>query len=138
LTKGLFTVPETLAHVERALSRSKRLGTETQRLVRRAMAYIHAHYAEPITRQEIARYVAVSEEYLSTCFHHETGVTLVGYLNRYRLKHAKALLELGEKSITEVALKVGFSSPSYFSRVFRQEVGIPPSAYQRGTDSVTF
>jgi signal transduction histidine kinase/DNA-binding response OmpR family regulator/DNA-binding LacI/PurR family transcriptional regulator len=132
LMKGLFSEKETLAHVEAVLSRSRRLGSETQRLVRRAMAYIHEHYAEPITRQDIAQYVAVSEEYLSKCYRQEVGVTLVAYVNRYRLKRAKDLLEQGEKSVTEIALEVGFSSPSYFSRVFRQEVGITPSAYQQG------
>jgi AraC-like DNA-binding protein len=42
------------------------------------------------------------------------------------------LLEKSGLSVTEVALAVGFSSSSYFGRVFRQEVGLSPSAYQRG------
>jgi AraC-like DNA-binding protein len=55
------------------------------------------------------------------------------YLNRYRVRQAKSLLEAGHLSITDVALAVGFSSSTYFARVFRQEVGISPSAYQHGT-----
>jgi YesN/AraC family two-component response regulator len=131
--KGLLSPEETLAQVEAALSRSKRLGTETQRLVRRAMAYIHQHYAEPISRKEVSEYVAVSEAYLSSCFHEEVGVTLVAYVNRCRVKRAKALLEVGQKSITEVGMEVGFASQAYFSRVFRRETGLSPSTYQRET-----
>ncbi|MEP7189611.1 MAG: helix-turn-helix transcriptional regulator, partial [Roseiflexaceae bacterium] len=65
------------------------------------------------------------------CFHQETGVTLVTYLNRYRIDQAKARLEAGEQNLTAIALEVGFSSGSYFSRVFRQEVGISPSAFRQ-------
>ena len=47
--KGLFSTAEVLAQVEAALARSKRLGSEAQRVVRQAMAYIHEHYMEPLS-----------------------------------------------------------------------------------------
>jgi AraC-like DNA-binding protein/ActR/RegA family two-component response regulator len=131
LSKGVFSAEETLAHVEGALARTGRLGSEAQRLVRKGMAYIHEHYAEPITREDVARHVSVSEDYLTRCFRQELGVTPMAYLNRYRVKQARALLAAGEKNVTQVALAVGFSDSNYFSRVFRQEVGMSPSAYRR-------
>jgi len=73
--------------------------------------------------------VNVSKEYLARCFRQEMGVTLVTYLNRYRVDQAKSLLEKGEHNLTKVALATGFSSSSYFSRVFRQEAGMSPSDY---------
>src|SRR6185436_8202020 len=57
LGKGLFSVEETLAHVEAALRRGRKLGSEAQRLVRKAMAYIHTHYTETLSRESLARYV---------------------------------------------------------------------------------
>ncbi|MDQ2998723.1 MAG: AraC family transcriptional regulator, partial [Chloroflexota bacterium] len=93
LKKGLFSIEETLTHVEAALARNKHLGSATQRLVRKAMAAIHEHYTEPISLQKIAHSVGISKEYLARCFHQETGVTLVTYLNRYRIDQAKARLE---------------------------------------------
>jgi AraC-like DNA-binding protein len=131
LNKGLFSLEETLTHMEAALARNKHLGSETQRLVRKAMAYIHEHYAEPISLKDVARSGGISKEYLARSFHQETGVTLVTYLNRYRIGQAKARLEVGEKNLTEIALEVGFSSGPYFSRVFRQEVGMSPSEYRQ-------
>ena len=131
LKKGLFSIEETLTHVEAALARNKHLGSETQRLVRKAMASIHEHSSEPISLKDVARLVGVSKEYLARCFHQETGVTLVTYLNRYRIGQAKARLEVGETNLTEIALEVGFSSGPYFSRVFRQEVGMSPSEYRQ-------
>jgi signal transduction histidine kinase/DNA-binding LacI/PurR family transcriptional regulator/DNA-binding response OmpR family regulator len=132
LGKGMFSSSEVLAQVEATLARSKRLGSETQRLVRQAMAYIHRHFAEQITRSDLAHHVAVNERYLTHCFQQELNVSPVSYLNRYRVRQAKGLLEKGSRSITEVALAIGFTDISYFGRVFRQEVGISPSAYQHG------
>lgn len=131
LGKGLFSVEETLAHIEETLLHREKLGSEAQRLVRMAMAYIHEQYAEPISREEIARHVGVNKDHLSRCFHQEVGVTLTVYLNRYRVNQAKALLAERQKTITEVALAVGFSDSSYFSRVFRRETGMSPRAYRR-------
>jgi CheY-like chemotaxis protein len=132
LGKGLFGVEEVLAQVEAALNHSKRLGSQASRVVRQAMAYIHERYDEPISRADLARHVAITERYLTHCFHQEMGITPMTYLNRYRVKRAKTLLEQGKLSITEVAMAVGFSDGSYFNRVFRQEAGLAPGAYQRG------
>jgi len=132
LGKGVFSVEEALAHVEEALARKRRVGDEAQRVVRKALGYMHERYAEPISREEVADYAGVSRGYLSRCFRQETGLSLMAYLNRYRVNQARALLEAGGQSVAEVALAVGFSDASYFSRVFRREVGMSPSAYRRG------
>lgn len=133
LQKGVFTVQETLAHIEQALARDRRLGSEMQRLVRKAMAFIHEHYSEPISREEIAAAAGVSPRHLTRSFAQETGVTPIDYLNRYRVAQARRLLdEADERNITEVMGAAGFADSSYFARVFRREVGVSPSAYQRG------
>ena len=132
LGKGLFSAEETLERIEATLSRQCRLSPEVQRIVRKAMAYVHTHYAEPISSRDIAAHVGFSEQHLSRCFRKEIGVTPGEYLKRYRIRQAKALLEAGDRSVTEVALEVGFSGSSYFARVFRAEVGVSPNAYRRG------
>jgi len=132
LGKGLFSVEETLGHIEATLAHRCKLSVETQRVVRRAMAYVHTHYAEQVSLKDVAAYVGLSEQHLIRSFRKEIGTTPINYLKRYRIRQAKALLEGGNKSITEVALEVGFSDSSYFARVFRREVGVSPSAYRRG------
>jgi signal transduction histidine kinase/DNA-binding response OmpR family regulator len=133
LQKGLFTVEETLERMTAALARRRKPCSETYRAVLKAMAYIHDHYSEAISRSDVAKHVGLSERHLTRCFRQETGLTPIEYLNRYRVKRAKALLEAGDKSITEVAMEVGFSTSGYFTRVFRQEVGVSPRAYRRGS-----
>jgi AraC-like DNA-binding protein len=102
---------------------------ETQRVILRAMAFIHAHYAESISRSDVATHVGLSERHLSRCFHQVFGITPITYLNRYRVQQAKILLDAGKKGITKIAMEVGFSSSSYFSRVFSEQVGVSPRTY---------
>ncbi len=131
LSKGVFDLDETLAQVDAALQRQQKLSSEAQRLVRKAMAYVHQAYHEPMSRHDLARHVGMSDDYLTYCFRHEIGLTPIAYLNRYRVMQAKRLLKETDKSITEIALDVGFSDSGYFSRVFRKEVGLSPDAYRR-------
>jgi AraC-like DNA-binding protein len=132
LQKGLFSTTEVMTQISTTLARRKHLGSEAQRIVRQTMATIHERYAEPLTRDELAQRLGVSERHLNRCFQQEMGLPPMTYLNRYRVKRAKELLEQGDRSVTEVALAVGFSDSNYFGRVFRQEVGVSPGAYQRG------
>jgi len=130
LSKGLFSAEETLQHIETLLARRRKTVLDVQRLVHKAMAFIHTHYMGPLTRGGIAAHVGLSERHLTRCFQQEVGVTPMTYLNRYRIQQAKALLDAGDMGITEVAMAVGFSSGGYFTRVFRQEMGVSPRAYQ--------
>jgi len=132
LSKGVYTPQETLAHIDLALKRDKRLGTENQRLVRRVMALMHEKYAEPLSREMLAEYAGVSERHLSRCFLQETGLSPMAYLNRLRLQQARCLLKDRNVSITEVMGKVGFSDSSHFTHAFRREAGVTPSEFQRG------
>lgn len=135
LSKGVFTASEIMDRIEQTLARHRRLGTDAQRLVQQAMAYIHENYQNSISRREIAQHLCVNEQYLSRCFNKEVGIGPMAYLGRYRIEQAKRLLEKGHLSITQVAMAVGLSSQSYFSRLFQQETGVTPSAYLRGVRS---
>lgn len=131
LSKEVFTAEEVLAQIETALGRKKRLGSEAQRLVRLTMAYIHEHYAENLSRSDLAAALSINERYLTRCFHDETGLTPFDYLLRYRLRRACQMLEDDSTSITDIALATGFSDASHFCRKFQKELGMSPSAYRR-------
>ena len=79
----------------------------------------------------MAMSVGVSEDYLGRIFLQELGLSPMEYLNRYRIKEAKVLLNHTCASITEIADQVGFDDPAYFSRAFRKQVGISPRAYRK-------
>jgi AraC-like DNA-binding protein len=93
------------------------------------MAFIHAHYTEEISRSDVAAHIGLSERHLTRCFNQEVGLSLITYLNRYRVRVAKAMLDDGKMGITEIAMEVGFSTSAYFTHVFHDEVGVSPRAY---------
>lgn len=131
LEKGLFSLDETVDHIHAALERKQRLSGEAQRLVRKAMAFIHEHFADPISRRDIALHVSIAEDYLTYCFRQELGTTPIKYLQRYRVNRARHLLRENENTITEIARMVGFSDSGYFSRIFHRETGKSPEAFRR-------
>jgi AraC-like DNA-binding protein len=128
--KGLFDVTELRARVEAALAGRRRVGSSARRVVRRAAGFIDRHHAEALSREDIARAVAMSPDYLTDCFRQELGLTPMTYLLRCRIRHARELLERTDQQITAIALDVGFAGTSQFSRTFHREVGVSPRAYR--------
>jgi len=131
LGKGIFNAEETLGHVEVALTRQSTLNRATQHLIRKAMAYIHAHFADPLSREEIAEHIGISADYLTDCFRQELGLTPITYIRRYRIRQACELLRNSDQAITQIALAVGFSDSAHFTRTFQREMNMPPRAYRR-------
>jgi signal transduction histidine kinase/DNA-binding LacI/PurR family transcriptional regulator/AraC-like DNA-binding protein len=131
LSKGLFSVDETISHISTALENKRKISEEAQRLVRMAIAYLHENFTEPLARRDIAQHVGITEDHLTFCFRQELGTTPIEYLQRYRINQAKHLLKETPQTITEIALTVGFSDSGYFSRIFRRETGMTPETYRR-------
>ena len=130
LSKGIFSSGEILNRIEAVLTRQHTLGQATQQIVRQAMAYIHTHFAEALSREDIARHVGISADYLTDCFRQELNITPMIYLRRYRILQARELLETTNLSMTQVAFNVGFSESAHFTRLFQREVGMTPRAYR--------
>lgn len=101
------------------------------REVNRALEYITAHYKEDIGLQNMADYLHLNESYFSFVFKKETGQNFTDYLNLLRIEKAKELLRISEMTVSDVWCKVGYSSLSYFSRVFKQYTLIGPGEYKR-------
>lgn len=100
-------------------------------LVGRAMSYIEEHYSVSLPLETVAGALYVSKSYLSDLFSKSLGMTFTQYKNTVRIRHAKELIRRGGLSMTEIAQKTGFDSPSRFSKVFHQIEGISPQQYQQ-------
>lgn len=96
-----------------------------------ARAYIHMHFAEDITREEVARHVCLAPEYFAKQFKKEYGTTIKDYINMCRANAARDLLKTTDLSITEIAGRVGFSDSSYFTVVFKKIMGASPSEFRQ-------
>jgi len=129
-SKGLLSPEEAVASLQQALSAQIVLPQPTSTLVKRVLAYFHQNYQTPLSRQEVARVMGVSEDYLSRIFRKEMGISPWECLNRHRIQKAKEFLSQTQESITAVAGQVGFEDSAYFSRVFHQYTGQSPKTYR--------
>lgn len=96
-----------------------------------ALEYIRINYKSRITVTALAEFCHCSDSYLSRIFKRRTGVNINVYVNKVRMEFTKSPLCLSDESIAEIAASVGFGDPNYFSRVFTQIIGIPPTEFRK-------
>lgn len=93
--------------------------------------YIHTHYHEDITLSHLANRFHVSVPYLSELFKDQIGQNFVHFLHEVRIRHACSLLTSTSIPVTDIALEVGYRSFQTFSRVFREQKKLTPTAYRK-------
>ncbi|WP_162613079.1 response regulator [Lachnoclostridium sp. An169] len=95
--------------------------------------YVISHIEERITRENIARAVGFSVDYISRFFKKETGKALSEYIMEQKIERAKELIDKAEEPIGNIASRLGYSNFSYFSEIFRRLTGVLPSEYKRNS-----
>lgn len=100
-------------------------------IVTSAVQYIHDNANKHISANELAEICHCSESYLSRIFKKHTDVNINVYINKVRVERSKNPLILSDESISEIAYSVGFNDSNYFSRVFTEIIGIPPTEFRR-------
>lgn len=104
--------------------------SRSQNIILKAKTYIEKHYAEAISVKDVAEEVCISESYFKSVFKKISGYSYSEYLTNIRIDHAKKLLDTTDKSITEIALDVGYQTPNSFSSLFKRETGKTPTQYK--------
>lgn len=104
--------------------RSSRAGEKVRR-------YIEKNLAKPLSLDKLAEVTHLSKYYLVHIFKSEFGVPPLVYQNLRRIEESKRLLAASEQSIAKISDSLGFTNQSYFSRRFKEVVGLVPSAYRR-------
>lgn len=111
---------------------SKRCAADPYAQAQAVMAFLAQNYAERITLEDIAREISLSPFHLCRVFQWASGGTIRQHLLFLRLEAAAALLLETRKSVTEIALGVGFSSHSHFTAAFTNRFGVSPSRARNG------
>jgi len=96
----------------------------------RSLQYIHDHMTERITLATLARLENLSESRYRTLFCETMKQPPLAYVLALRMDAACRLLKNSVMSVQEIAQTVGYEDPHYFSRVFRQKMGVTPLAYR--------
>lgn len=99
--------------------------------VRRLNKYMQERLDEPISLQNLADLLGLSRFHVCTAFRQATGFTPHQWLVRLRMDRARRLLSETRLSITDIALAVGYQTPSSFTQAFRAAVGMTPREFRR-------
>lgn len=95
------------------------------------LAYMNAHYREPITMSQLSEALHLSESYISHVFREMIGCPPMQYVLRKRIGEAQTLLISTDYPISRIAQMVGFDSQSHFNKRFRAYVGISPGQFRK-------
>lgn len=98
--------------------------------MKQLLSFIHAHYSERISIDDMAKSAAISRTECFRCFNSILKKTPTEYLTEYRLSMAAMLLANTDRSLSEISDSCGFNSPSYFGKLFRKQCGLSPKKYR--------
>lgn len=100
------------------------------RQLRKVEDYVIEHLADEISIDHLAELVELSSSHFSHVFKESTGMTPLQFVTRERITRAQQMIRETSRSVIEVGLDVGYTSPSHFAQVFRRVVGVTPTEFR--------
>ena len=95
-------------------------------------SYIIENLESNCSVESIADKFNFSANYIRHIFKKKTGISISEFKKTQILKKARLLLKASDRKITDIAAECGYDNPSYFSKVFKNEVGVSPKDYRQG------
>ena len=114
---------------ERALESVKHKDPRINMLVE----YITLHPEKNLTQEQMCEMVSISGSTLRRIFKKETGKTIYEFVNERKMQYAAHLLVTTMETISEISYQLGYESPSYFSKQFRENYAVSPQAYRKNS-----
>ncbi|MDO8302988.1 MAG: PocR ligand-binding domain-containing protein [Sedimentisphaerales bacterium] len=98
--------------------------------IRPAINYVDANFDKQISLADIARAAHLSVSRLAHVFKEQMNITIIDYLTSVRIERAKQLLLATAQSCTEICFQIGYNNQSYFTRTFKDLVGMTPRQFR--------
>ena len=112
-------------------ARAKPISPLPQAILQSVKEYMEEHLHDKLSLDDLARKTPYSRAHFLRMFQAATGKTPHQYLTERRIEQAKRILQEEGTSLMDTAARCGFSSQSHMTRVFREQVGVPPGAFRR-------
>lgn len=108
---------------------TKYVPSEKRQKIQPAVDYILQHYDEKIANEELAKMTSVSTVYFRKIFTQVFGMGPMRYVQHIRISKAKEMLRSDFGSIADIAFSLGYKSIYHFSKAFKEQIGMSPTAY---------
>lgn len=95
--------------------------------IQKALSYIHEHFAEDFSLNDMAEHLHVSPTHLSRLFRKELETSFIDYLVTYRIERAQQMLLHSNLDLKTISEKTGFHGYNYFLRTYKEKTGHTPS-----------
>lgn len=128
------SLPQFLSWVQGNLARTERLLRHSpgeEQVIRRIKEYIELNIHQELTRENIAAAVYLNPDYTARLFKRKTGQSLNDYIQNKRINLARQLLAGTDMPVGDLAVALGYSSFSHFTKLFKSIEGVTPSDYRK-------
>ena len=98
--------------------------------IRILVDYLTLHPEKNVSRKEMCEMCGVSDSSLRRLFKEQTGKTIYEFVREIKLACAANFLVTGNETISEIGYRLGYESPSYFTKIFRENYGVSPQDYR--------
>lgn len=133
LMLAMITLSEILVLLNQSYSEESHHGLDDR--ISELLKYMSDNLHKNITLNELSRHIGLSVSRLCHFYKEQTGTTISETLIKLRLQKSVQLLEFTTRQISEISLDVGFNSPYYFTRKFKEYFQQTPSQYRSQTNA---
>lgn len=131
LASGIYGIMASLYDCRFLIDESERVDRKKVKKLECALEFISNNYKEDISLTDVCEKMQMSNFYFCRLFKNTLKIGFTDYLNSVRIRHAEEMLSETDESILDIALENGFSSVSYFNRVFKAANKCSPSEYRK-------
>ncbi|MFD1956820.1 helix-turn-helix domain-containing protein [Paenibacillus thailandensis] len=117
-------------YAEGACSDDRPAEKESTVLVRRINGFLERHFDQKLAVPDLCALFSISNRQLNRVFKQETGMTVTERIHHIRIERAKQYLLDGRDKVIEIAHKVGYDDPSFFTQLFRRKAGCSPGQFR--------
>lgn len=107
---------------------------ENQLLIRRITGFLERHFDKKMSIPSLCELFNISSRQLNRVFKSETGLTVIEKVHQIRIERAKQYLVESNDKVINIANRVGYDDPAFFSQLFRRQVGCSPGKYREHHD----
>jgi len=127
-TRSIIDLKAWIKHVTDKFNSCACMPNLSESMIDKAKKYIKQNIDQDLCRTDIAAYLHINPDYFTRIFNKEVGLSIPEFIMQERLKIAKEMILQTDMSISEIAVSVGYTNFSYFSKLFKEMFGLNPTA----------